>query len=57
MVAEGLYKPCIYPNGLATAFPADVQLEILQSMIVCDVFFLDVVGLGGCSYDPSWLRC
>ncbi|KAK8805533.1 hypothetical protein WA158_002189 [Blastocystis sp. Blastoise] len=29
---EGLQSPCIYPNGLATAFPADVQIDILRSM-------------------------
>ena len=29
---EGLDDPCIYPNGISTSLPEDVQLQIVQSI-------------------------
>ncbi|HSG33444.1 MAG TPA: tRNA uridine-5-carboxymethylaminomethyl(34) synthesis enzyme MnmG [Sphingomonadaceae bacterium] len=41
---EGLDTHLVYPNGISTSLPADVQLEMLQSMIGLEQVAMEVPG-------------
>ncbi|KQM22305.1 tRNA uridine-5-carboxymethylaminomethyl(34) synthesis enzyme MnmG [Novosphingobium sp. Leaf2] len=41
---EGLTTPLVYPNGISTSLPADVQLDMLRSMVGLEVVEMIVPG-------------